>query len=65
MKEERSEAPSQDRGAPPGFMDRPEVKEAVGWALAQIGKKSTKRGMTSEDLARLADDEQRRLETES
>jgi hypothetical protein len=35
MSDERSDAPLQDEGAPPGFMDRTEVKEAVEWALAR------------------------------
>jgi hypothetical protein len=47
---------------PPGFWDRPDVKEAVEWALAQVGKKGPRQpGLTIEEIEKLAD-ERRRLD---
>ena len=56
MKEEPSEDRTQDEGAPPGFMDRPEVKEAVEWALAQVRDGRGSPGMGPDELKALADE---------
>jgi hypothetical protein len=63
MTESRAEEPVHDEGAPPGFMDRPDVKEAVEWALAQVARKGPREpGRSVEEIF---DEYERRLASES